>query len=112
MTNLRRRMLEDLKIRNLAEGTQRNYVHYVADFARHFGRSPAHLGPEHIRAWQVHLVQDRGLSWSTTAVAADRVSRPPGRGTAAAVIVILSLAVVVLGWLGTSPGVPARRRSP
>ncbi len=69
MTNLRRRMIEDLRIRNLALGTQRNYLHYVADFARYFGRSPAHLGPEHIRAWQVHLVQDRGLSWSTLNIA-------------------------------------------
>ena len=69
MTNLRQRMLEDLRIRNLAEGTQRNYVHYVADFARHFGRSPADLGLEEIRAWQVHLVEERGVAWSTLNVA-------------------------------------------
>lgn len=59
MTNLRQRMREDLRIRNLAEGTQRNYIDQVAAFARHFGRSPLHLGPEHIRAWQVHLVEER-----------------------------------------------------
>jgi site-specific recombinase XerD len=58
-------MLEDLRIRNLAEATQRNYVHHVAAFARYFGRSPTELGPEHIRAWQVHLVEERGLSWSS-----------------------------------------------
>lgn len=65
MTELRQRMLEDLRIRNLSEATQQIYVHYVAAFARHFGRSPADLGPEDVRAWQVHLVQDRGVSWST-----------------------------------------------
>ena len=69
MTNLRQRMLEDLRIRNRAEGTQENYIAYVAAFARHFGRSPTELGPEHIRAWQVHLVQERGVSWSTLNVA-------------------------------------------
>ena len=63
MTDLRQRMLEDLRIRNLSKGTQENYVHQVARFARHFDRSPEELGPEHIRAWQVHLVE-RGVSWS------------------------------------------------
>lgn len=57
-------MLEDLRIRNLSKGTQANYVCQVARFARYFGRSPDELGPEHIRAWQVHLVQ-RGVAWST-----------------------------------------------
>ncbi len=69
MTNLRQRMLEDLRIRNLAEGTQRSYVANVAAFARHFGRSPTELGPGHIRAWQVHLVEERKIAWSTLNVA-------------------------------------------
>ncbi len=69
MTELRQRMLQDLRIRNLSPGTQENYVRAVAAFARHFGRSPAVLGPEEIRAWQVHLVQDRGVSWSTLNIA-------------------------------------------
>ena len=69
MTILRQRMLEDLRIRNLAEGTQRIYIAQVAAYARCFGRSPADLGPEDIRTWQVHLVQERGLSWSTLNVA-------------------------------------------
>ena len=69
MTNLRRRMLEDLRIRNLAEGTQQLYVANVAAFARHFGRSPEELGPEHIRAWQVHLVEERKVAWSTLNIA-------------------------------------------
>jgi len=56
-------MLDDLKIRNLTKGTQASYINQVARFARYFGRSPEELGPEHIRTWQVHLV-DRGLSWS------------------------------------------------
>jgi len=62
-------MIEDLRIRNRSEGTQKSYIRQVAAFARHFGRSPADLGPEHVRAWQVHLVEERGVCWSTLNVA-------------------------------------------
>ncbi len=65
MTRLRQKMLGDLRIRNLSERTQKVYVSHVAAFARHFGRSPAELGPAHVRAWQVHLAEERGLSWSS-----------------------------------------------
>ncbi len=65
MTELRQRMLEDLRIRNLSERTQKHYIGQVAAFARHFGRSPEQLGPEHIRTWQLHLVEERKVAWST-----------------------------------------------
>ena len=54
MTPLRQRMIEDMQIRNLAVNTQRAYCEYVSLFARHFHKSPALLGPEEIRAYQVH----------------------------------------------------------
>src|SRR5437899_4841671 len=38
-------------------------------FARHFGRSPADLGPEEIRAFQVYLIRERHLAPSTLIVA-------------------------------------------
>lgn len=62
MTSLRQRMLEDMQIRNLSSATQRAYVEHVARFARHFGRSPAVLGPEEIRAYQVYLTNDKQLA--------------------------------------------------
>nr|WP_028215428.1 site-specific integrase [Paraburkholderia mimosarum] len=68
MTPLRRRMIEDMRVRNLAANTQRLYVSYVSAFARHFGRSPELLGPEEIRAWQLHLV-DAQRSRSTLVLA-------------------------------------------
>jgi len=37
MTELRWRMLEDMQLRNPIAATQRNYIHYVADFAKYFG---------------------------------------------------------------------------
>ena len=45
MTPLRQRMIEDMKLRNLAPRTIQAYVMRVATFARHFGRSPERLGP-------------------------------------------------------------------
>ena len=69
MTSLRRRMLEDMQVRQLSPGTQQTYVETVARFARHFGRSPAHLGLEDIRAYQVHLTNERRLAPSSLVVA-------------------------------------------
>ena len=55
MASLRQRMLEDMQVRRLSACTQRTYVETVARFARYFDRSPARLGPEQIRAYQVYL---------------------------------------------------------
>lgn len=63
-TGLRQRMIEDLRIRNYSPRTETTYVHEVECFARHFGKSPAELGPEEIRAYQVHLVEEKHVSWS------------------------------------------------
>ena len=62
MTPLRRRMIEDMTVRNLSPATHRSYVHAVAKFARFFGRSPATLDLEDVRAFRVHLVAS-GMSW-------------------------------------------------
>ena len=64
MTTMRQRMLEDLRIRNYSPRTIECYTRCVAAFARHFGRSPAELGPEHIRAYQTFLVQTKHASWT------------------------------------------------
>ena len=68
MTSLRQRMLEDMQVRLLSPSTQERYVQAVARFARHFGRSPAHLGPEQIRAYQVYLTSERRLAPSSLVV--------------------------------------------
>ena len=41
---LRRRMIDDMTIRNLSPATQQSYVYAVAKFSRFFGRSPDRLG--------------------------------------------------------------------
>ncbi|WP_323123341.1 tyrosine-type recombinase/integrase [Burkholderia alba] len=65
MTPLRQRMVEDMRIRNLAANTQRAYLQQISAFAKHFGRSPEMLGPEEIRAWQLYLIEERKLSRSS-----------------------------------------------
>lgn len=65
MTALRQTMLEDMRVRNLAPHTQKAYIGCVAAFARHFGKSPDQLGPDEIRAYLLHLRDDRHLSTST-----------------------------------------------
>ena len=62
MSPLRRRMIDDMTVRNLSPATQRSYVHAVAKFARFFGRSPERLDLGDVRAFQVHLVAG-GMSW-------------------------------------------------
>ena len=62
MSPLRRRVIEDMTVRNLSPATQRSYVHAVAKFGRFFGRSPEELDLEDVRAFQVHLVAG-GMSW-------------------------------------------------
>jgi integrase/recombinase XerD len=69
MTRLRLRLIEDMRIRNLSPRTQRAYVGQVARFSRHFGKSPDLLGPAEIRAWQVHLAQDKRLAARSITVA-------------------------------------------
>ncbi len=64
MTPLRQRFVEDMKRRNYAPKTIASYVLQVAQFARHFGRSPDQLGADDLRTWQLHLLQVKHASWS------------------------------------------------
>jgi len=69
MTPLRQRMLEDMGIRNLAANTQLSYLQQVSLYAGHFHRSPEELGPEEVRAYQVHLTKTRKLAPSSVGIA-------------------------------------------
>src|SRR5436309_10591833 len=60
ITPLRQRMLDDMRLRNLAAGTRRIYVRSVAEFSAFHGRSPDELTLEDVRDYQLHLVA-RGL---------------------------------------------------
>jgi site-specific recombinase XerD len=62
LSPLRRRMIEDMSVRNMSPATQRSYISAVAKFSRYFRRSPAKLTLDDVRAFQVHLVS-KGISW-------------------------------------------------
>ena len=64
MTPLRRRMTEDLILHDLSPKTSRRYIKWVADFAQYFHTSPERLGPEHVRSFLLHLIQERKVSWN------------------------------------------------
>ena len=64
MTPLRLRMTQDMQLRNFAPGSVEVYVNCVARFASHFAKSPESLGPEHVRAFLLHLIEQRHVSWS------------------------------------------------
>jgi len=68
MTPLRKRMTEDMQVRNLAPTTQAVYLQHVSRFARHFDESPEALGPEDIRAYQVHLTNEKNLAPSSVLI--------------------------------------------
>lgn len=55
-------MLDDMRVRNLAENTQRSYLQQVSSLARYFNRSPELLGTEEIRAYQVYVTTKRKLA--------------------------------------------------
>jgi integrase/recombinase XerD len=61
---LRRRMIDDMTIRNMSPATQRSYLHAVKGYNSYFGRSPERLGLEDVRAYQVHLIS-KGVAWAT-----------------------------------------------
>ncbi len=69
MSPLRRRMIEDMQIRNLTPNTQRVYIAQVVRFACHFRKSPELLGPAEIRTYLIHLTQERRLAASSIIVA-------------------------------------------
>ena len=65
MTPLRRRLIDDLLLRNRSPRTIETYVRHVAQFAQHFGCSPEALNEEHVRQYQLHLLHERKASFSS-----------------------------------------------
>jgi len=65
VTHLRKMMLEELQRRNYSADTTRNYLRVVADFAKHFAKSPDKLGLNELRTYQAYLLRERKLTPGT-----------------------------------------------
>ena len=62
---LRQRMIDQMRIANLAESTRYAYTLEVEHLAKHYKASPADLDAEQVRAWVLTVI-DKGLSPSLT----------------------------------------------
>jgi integrase/recombinase XerD len=58
---LRQRMIDDMRMRKLAEKTQSHYIRAVRQFAGFLGRSADTASMEDLRNYQLHLI-DQGIS--------------------------------------------------
>ena len=65
MTPLRQRMLEDMQLRGLSPKTQGLYIWGVSQLAEYYDRSPDQISEEEVRAFFLHLKNERQLSRSS-----------------------------------------------
>ena len=65
MTELRRRMMADMKLHGLAPGTQKVYVKAVQRLAGHYRRSPDQLSEQEVRDYFTYLVDQKRVTSST-----------------------------------------------
>ena len=68
MSELRRRMIEDMQLRGLAVKTQQCYVAAVKALACYWGRSPDLLSEEEIRQFFLYLINERKSARSTVTI--------------------------------------------
>jgi site-specific recombinase XerD len=65
MKDLNDRMMEDMKLRSLAPGTQRGYLDAITALAKHYHRRPDQLSQEQIREYLLYLIETRKFARST-----------------------------------------------
>jgi site-specific recombinase XerD len=63
MSELRKRMTEDLRVRNYSDSTIDQYIRVVRQIAEFYHKCPADLTQEEIRNYQVYLRQEKKVSW-------------------------------------------------
>ena len=59
MTELRKRMIEDMTLKGLSPSTQKLYLEKVSNFAKYFNRSPEVLGEEEVRKYFLYLIEEK-----------------------------------------------------
>ena len=69
MSELRRRMIEDLQLRGMSERTQESYVQAVGQLAKYCKCSPDTINDEQLRQYFLYLKNEKKYSGSTSTVA-------------------------------------------
>ena len=59
------KMREIMEIRGFSQNTIEIYINHVKNLAAYFNKPPHMLTPEHIHKYQVFLVQEKQVCWST-----------------------------------------------
>ena len=62
---LTKRMADDMRVRNMSQSTIDAYTYHVGRFAEFLGRSPESASPEDVRSFQLHLIEQRKVGWSS-----------------------------------------------
>lgn len=65
MTPLRQKMINDMKLRRFAVGTQKLYVYAVEDLAKYYNRSPDLISEEEAHGYLLYLQEERKLEWGS-----------------------------------------------
>jgi integrase/recombinase XerD len=65
MSELRRRMIEDMNLRGFSPKTRQCYVDAVKNLSRYYKRPPNDLSEEEVRQFFLHLLNERGVAAST-----------------------------------------------
>ena len=68
MTELRKRMIEDMQLRGFSEKTRKSYVDAVRGLARFYNRSPDRLSEQEIREFFLHLINEKRAARSTVTI--------------------------------------------
>jgi site-specific recombinase XerD len=70
MGELRDRMERDLVLRGLTENTCKSYLQSVKGLAAYYRRPPDQLSDAEVRQYQLYLIRERKLAWSSCRLAA------------------------------------------
>ena len=65
MSRLRNRMMQDMKLAGLVEGTQREYLRAVHQLAAYYMISPDHLSERHVEKYILYVRDELGVARGT-----------------------------------------------
>ena len=65
MSELREKMIKEMKLRNFSPHTQESYIRAVVGLVKHYKKPPNELGQDQIKDYLLYLSEERHLCWSS-----------------------------------------------